>query len=404
MVICAAMFTERPLALPALRELLSERLTSPRFRQPLSRRGELRRPFVIEAHVHRFPAGDPANEEALFDSISRLMLRPLPRDRPLWDVHLVEQWGSGSVLVWRVHHAVGDGLALLRVLLNVADPSDSQELVPPIHPGPRWTDVPRGLASLVRMVLLPSDSRSPVKRPLAGRRHIAWSEAVSLQEIKAIGSRRHATVNEVLTCALAGALHRMLVARGITPPRSVRAIVPFDLRAGQTDERLGNEFGLLFHSLPLGDLSFAQRLRKVKRESSRLKTSPEGVVTFLLLRLIGLLSPGLATLAIRFFSRKASVVLTNLAGPRHRLALGGSMISDFIFWVPQTHRIGLGLSIFSYGGTVRVGVNADEACLPSPQALARDFVAELRSASLGEALPAGALVRAPGKGPRELSP
>ncbi len=385
MMICAAMFTERPLALPALRGLLTERLLSPRFRQPLSRRGELRRPFEIEAHVHRCPGGDPPNAEALFERISGLMLRPLPRSRPLWDVNLVEHWGPGSVLVWRVHHAVGDGLALLRVLLSAADQRDPQGLAPPVHPGPRWRDVPRGLASLARVVFLPADSQSPVKRPLAGRREIAWSEPVSVEEIKAIGSRQHATVNEVLTCALAGALHRSLLARGISPPRSVRAIVPFDLRAGQTDERLGNEFGLLFLSLPLGALTFAQRLRKVKRESARIKTSPEGVVTFLLLRLIGLLSPGLATLAIRFFSRKASVVLSNLAGPRHRLALGGAVISDFIFWVPQTHRIGLGLSILSYAGKVRIGVNADVACLPSPQALAQDFVSELRSASQGRA-------------------
>jgi hypothetical protein len=48
-----------------------------------------------------------------------------------------------------------------------------------------------------------------------------------------------------------------------------------------------------------------------------------------------------------------------------------------MFWVPQSARLGLGVSIFSYAGQVTVGILSDVAVVPDPETLVADLHAEL---------------------------
>src|SRR6476620_10750863 len=81
-------------------------------------------------------------------------------------------------------------------------------------------------------------------------------------------------------------------------------------------------------------------------------------------------------MAVRFFGAKASVVLTNVPGPRTRLELAGVPVSRLMFWVPQSGHMGLGISIFSYAGTVTIGVIVDAGLVPDPDALVADMHVE----------------------------
>jgi diacylglycerol O-acyltransferase len=82
---------------------------------------------------------------------------------------------------------------------------------------------------------------------------------------------------------------------------------------------------------------------------------------------------------VGFFSRKASLVVTNVPGPRAHLHLAGHEIDRIMFNVPHPATLGLGVSILSYAGEVRVGVRADVAVLPDPGALARAFAREVEA-------------------------
>ena len=176
---------------------------------------------------------------------------------------------------------------------------------------------------------------------------------------------------------LAGALSRYLALyREGRPRRWLRAIVPYDLRAGETDEHLGNRFGLLFLPLPISPMSPLERLRKVKRRLDHLKNTPEAWVAYGLLETIGRISSRLAGGAILLFGRKGSIVLTNVAGPRQRVSICGVELDDLVFWVPQAGGIGVGFSFFSYAGSVRLGVSVDTRRVADPQVLADLFVAE----------------------------
>jgi diacylglycerol O-acyltransferase / wax synthase len=186
----------------------------------------------------------------------------------------------------------------------------------------------------------------------------------------------------VLVAALSGALREHLGQTGPVPAQ-VRAVVPFDLRAGGSDEALGNRFGLLFLALPTGTADPRERLVQVKRSMDAKKLTPEGLVVFALLGLVGRLSPLLSSALIQLFASKATLVLTNVAGPRSKVSMSGAPVDDIAFWVPQAGGLGLGMSILSYGGQLRVGIAADTRCVPEPRLLAEAFVRELRALDAG---------------------
>jgi hypothetical protein len=91
---------------------------------------------------------------------------------------------------------------------------------------------------------------------------------------------------------------------------------------------------------------------------------------------IGCLPPDVAKRTARLFGDKASCVLTNVPGPRQPLYFAGRKINNFMFWVPRSGRIGLGVSILSYDGRVTLGVASDEKLMPDPELLLDGFEEE----------------------------
>jgi len=77
-------------------------------------------------------------------------------------------------------------------------------------------------------------------------------------------------------------------------------------------------------------------------------------------------------------SRKATLVLSNVPGPREPLRLAGAPVESMMFWVPQSGDVGLGLSVLSCDGRVHFGVMSDAAPVAEPQQIAARFPAELR--------------------------
>ncbi len=382
MIITAVIITSRRLARERVADLLAERLKEyPRFRCAPAMRRDGRHataPFDIHQQVLRAALSPTADEKALRAWLASTLGRPLPRNRPLWELHVFERYGAeGTALVWRIHHALADGASLLRVLLSIADE-------PPTHltgPAPRRRPnvlhgmrlLLRGVVALARLVLRPGDVHTRLKGRLSGTNRVAWSEPIALDAVKDIARREDATVNDVLVTALTGAIRQYLVSCGEAPRRPLRAIIPFDLRSKPADRSLGNRFGLLYLSLPIDCPEPQARLRAVRRRMQRLKQSPEALIMFRLMAFAGRLSPLVTALGLRFFARKATVVLTNVAGPREELSLDGAPIRDIEFWVPHVGGLGICFSIFSYAGSVRVGITSDVARVPDPERLAQAF-------------------------------
>src|SRR5450759_3935500 len=58
---------------------------------------------------------------------SELMSAPMDSRKPLWNMHVIDNYRGGSVILTRVHHCIGDGIALVRVMLSLTDESPTAE-------------------------------------------------------------------------------------------------------------------------------------------------------------------------------------------------------------------------------------------------------------------------------------
>ncbi len=390
-------------------ELLRERFLSHlRFRQvvhePRVRLGTpswvLDEGFDLERHLISASLPGDAGQRELEDYVSGLMATPLDHSRPLWQFHLIENFKGGSALVGRVHHCIGDGMSLVQVMLGLADnPPEAigagdrarlgdVRIGPPSVLRRGWRAVQMGAASaasLVRLLALPADPGTVLRGKLGIEKRAVWSDPIALDEIKAIGKRLGGTVNDVLLSAMAGALRRYLEQRGASPAGlNLRAVVPVNLRPPSETE-LGNRFGLVFLPLPIGHAGPMARLRALRRRMERIKRSPDPFVVYGLLRFFGATTPQILGLALHIFGRKATAVMTNVPGPRQPLVFGGHECDSILFWVPQSGKLGMGVSILSYNGWVRVGLATDVGLVPDPASILRhyhDALHELDTADL----------------------
>src|SRR5450759_768193 len=160
---------------------------------------------------------------------------------------------------------------------------------------------------------------------------------------------------------------------------AIRASVPVNLRPPDQPHQLGNAFGLVFLTLPVGIVDPVRRLRAIKREMDELKGSPEALVAFGLLTVLGMVPIEVEQLGLRFFGTKATAVLTNVPGPRQPMYLAGRKLNKIMFWVPQSGHLGLGISILSYAGGVMLGVATDEGLVPDPEGIVDAFALEFES-------------------------
>jgi diacylglycerol O-acyltransferase / wax synthase len=425
MIINGVLVMDEPVSFDRLQALMRRRLLSiHRFRQRVVHvKGdpfwEEDPEFDLDHHVQRMELPRPGDDGALREIISSLMGEPLDLKRPLWSFYLLEGYkGQGCVLMGRLHHCIGDGMALLLVLLSLTDlePGGSggtetyDELDSPFtdlfRETPHGAEAARQLAERVmpdgirlmqqsadafrsmgavttgvasaaafsRLVLRLPDPSTILKGPLGVPKRVAWSEPITIDEVKEVGGALKATLNDVLLSAMAGGLRRYLLHRGEKANGvTFRAAMPVNLRPLEDMADLGNQFGLIFLSLPIGIEDPVERLRALHENANALKRSAEPMVVLAILKLLGMSPLALQKMAVTIFGSKATAVMTNVPGPREVLHLAGRPIREIFFWVPQSGHLGLGISIFSYAGHVRMGLATDAGLVPDPEIIVRGF-------------------------------
>ncbi|RJS17439.1 wax ester/triacylglycerol synthase family O-acyltransferase [Corallococcus sp. H22C18031201] len=423
MMITAVLWFEGRLDRQRLRDVVRERLVEryPRFRQ----RVETGRPGAphwvdvedldLDAHVTSVEVAAPGDRAALEALVGHWMSVPLERSRPLWHLHVVEGANGGDVLLARLHHCMADGIALARVLLSLTDGAEVEVPVPeprrvetpgwmrlalgamsvagtaraalrkgvqlvqePILAGDLMREGALGAAALGKLLVMPADPPSPLRGPLGQEKRAAWSTPIPLARVKALGRALEGTVNDVLLAALAGAVRRYLESRD-APAEDVHVLVPVNLRPldEPVPRALGNRFGVVFLRLPVHIEEPRRRVRELARRMEALKRSPEAVLTFGALEFLGHTPAAVERWVVDVMGTKASLVATNVPGPKAPVSLAGTRLEGLTFWVPQAGHVGLGVSLFSYAGQVTVGVAADASRVPEPALLLAAFDAEL---------------------------
>jgi len=131
MIITGFLAFDEPLDYDRVTEVIKNRLLfydrfKKRVIRPLSGVGnsywELDSKFDLRSHIHRIALPSPGDKKTLQNVISDLTSQPLDPTKPLWMAHIIENCeNGGSVLFMRIHHCIADGIALIRVLLSMAD-------------------------------------------------------------------------------------------------------------------------------------------------------------------------------------------------------------------------------------------------------------------------------------------
>lgn len=405
MMITGLMWFDTVLDHQDLLDLLRERMVErfPKFSQRVVTDGSGRAfweddpHFDVAHHVSRVGLPAPGGKEGLELFVSQTLSSRLDPDRALWHVDLVDGLYDGSAIVVRLHHVIADGISLARVLLQLADASDdgpkkkrkaqvglagvARRVRKAVEAGSHWITDPQELASLAKrtwegaaalthLATMPADPPSPLRGPLGVRKVAGWMPPIDLDEVKRVGKAHQATVNDVLLAVLGLALRRYLADRDCEVDQ-LRTFVPFNLRPPNKPipADLGNQFGLVILELPLHTDDPLEALASMKQRMDAIKRSPEAVVTYGVLQAMAEAPEVGKQAMLDFFGAKASMITTNVPGPRQPLHLAGHEVKGIMCWVPQSADVGVGVSILSYAGTVRMGVAGDANLIPDPHAL-----------------------------------
>jgi len=374
--------------------------------------------FDIDAHLHRIALPSPGDQRALEELVNDFMSTPLDFSKPLWQFHLIENYGEGCALLCRLHHCIADGIALVRVLLDLTEDGPANGIGEENSETPGETEsnqvrddaddgrtpstygqkaesfLTQGVdflsdpervresaklgaessKALAHLLLLTPDPKTSFKGKLGVRKRCSWSKPIPLARIKEVGKIAGGTVNDVLLSTVAGAFGRYLRRKGeAIGGLDFRAIVPVNLRPLDEELTLGNSFGIVFLSLPIGIDDPIERLHELKRRMDAIKGTPEAIVAFGILNAIGIAAPEIEDIVVDIFGKKGTAVMTNVPGPREVRYLAGKPIRGVMAWVPQSGRLGLGVSIISYAGEVLVGIATDAGLTPDPETIVGAF-------------------------------
>ena len=199
---------------------------------------------------------------------------------------------------------------------------------------------------------------------------IAWSQPLSLTDVKAVGRSQDATVNDVLLAAVAGGVQRYLkVHHGWA--REIQWLVPVNLKpfADNLPEELGNYFALVMLPMPLRADDAESRIRQMKTQMERIKHSDEAALTFGLQRAMSLSPAQVQFFLTNFFANKTAGVLTNVPGPSGMLRFAGSPVRQIVGFAPCSGQQPIAATIFSYNNTVTIGFATDAGLIPDPDVL-----------------------------------
>jgi diacylglycerol O-acyltransferase len=404
--------------------LISQRIgLVPRYRQKVKWvPGRLANPvwvddsdFDVTYHVRRSALPKPGNREQLKELVGRLQSRQLDRNRPLWEIYLVEGLEQGRVaIITKTHHAMVDGVSAIDIGTVILD----VEPTPRDVPDDDWTARSEpGLLGLVigavgDMITRPTavldtarsavgDARatagkvasvaggvlaqaklmarqapdSPLNVPIGEQRRFGMADT-TLEDYKRVRKAHGGTVNDVVLATVSGALRTWLLTRGekVTATTVVRAMVPVSVRADEQKGELGNRVSSYFVDLPVGEGSAVMRLHQVSFAMRGHKESGAAVGADALVQLTGFAPPTIHALGARTASvmtrRLFNLVVTNVPGPQFPLYAAGAKMLSMYPVVPLAKGQAVSIGLTSYNGGVFYGLNADRDAMPDIDVLA----------------------------------
>ena len=374
--------------------------------------------FDLNLHLRRMRLAGDGSWSELLDEARRLSLTDFDRDRPLWEMVLVEGVEGGrSALLLKLHHSIADGQATVLIGLSLVelgvDPNPDEPPAPPpptaaditqqavsladisdnmrrartaleragevvadlargtvTDPVRTWTSALSTLASVGRFAAVPDGPLSPL---MTGRgttyRFAAFD--MPFASLREAAKRRDRSVNDAFMAAVGLGLERYHV-RHSTVVDELRFNVPISLRgdAGDRSGQASNAVTIARFTLPVAGLTIDERMDSAHAEVERWRKEPALRWADPLAEVSWLVPVPLLAQA----ARASDVTTSNVPGPPIPLYVAGARI---VGMYPLVATIGAAVNItmVTYDGSAFIGISADERAVPD----VHELVADLRS-------------------------
>jgi hypothetical protein len=345
---------------------------------------------AVELHVRPAPGG-----EDLAVAVSRAMSGRLDRSRPLWDLELVADAGDGrSALVWRVHHAMADGMTMMRwasdLLWDDAPVTTSAKVVAPPTPASVFSGVAGAARTAVSLgkEFRPLRGSGPFGGRIGSQRQAGFARC-SLDDLRAVGhgAGDGVTINDVVLTAVAGALREWCVEHG-APLTGARVKVPVSMHVHGPDAAdLGNHDSFMYVDLPVGEPDPLARLRAVNRETRERKMRHDAEAVYDVLGALDRVVPGAVRVAERLLMnpREFTLNVSNVPGPRSPISVLGHSVLELYSFAEIAERHPVRIAAVSLCDTMQFGVLTDPGLVPGTATLAAGIeasIAELQASVL----------------------
>ncbi len=367
--------------------------------------------FDLRHHLSRRVLDHPGGNHQLAAAVAAFAGIPLVRDRPLWELLVLEGLsGERIAVVVKIHHAVADGSAAVALLRNVlayatAEPS-TEPIDDPWHPESiptkgqllgtaahdqvtRWKGLPHLALQLVKQTRASElRRRSFALKPPLPLHHIpktSFNVSISstrtfamtdlpLADIKAVRRATGTSLNDVYLAVCGGALRRYLSDRGELPDRALIASVPVSTDP-DVARMSGNRVDSLYVSIGTDIADPLLRLRRIHEGMKASKKVRELLGHDLLAQRADIVPPQIYRSTLRIWSRShiadlvhppVNLVLSNVAGPRDRIFFGPIELEALYSVGPILEGIGLNITAWSYEGALGVSLLACPTSVPDP--------------------------------------
>jgi diacylglycerol O-acyltransferase len=387
----------------------------PIFNRKLAAPESLRNPGWIEAddydpdyHVFHYALPAPGRQADLLKLASRAHERLLDRNRPLWELHIIEGLEGGRFALYcKVHHALVDGVGALRMLNAMFSSSaddriafhkataEAEKVAPQLNLARQLDNMGRemrrhykalpGLSSLLaamgRDAMHPEEDlpplpftapRTPFNSDVDARREIVLAE-LPLGPIRRLARQHEGTINDVLVSICGGALRSYLASHDALPRKTLEAGVPVSLK--RPDEEGGNQVGFLLCPFFTNESDPVRRLQRVtsvmRKAKQRIRgvsrTAAQDFTNALMLPTLLLTLTGTANLV----NPALNAIVSNVPGPRRPLFLEGAQLERIYPLSVVTDGMGINITVVSYAGKLCIAITSCPTELPDIGGLGR---------------------------------
>ena len=371
--------------------------------------------FDLRFHVRHATLGGQGSLRALLDMAEPIAMQAFDKDRPLWELYLVDGLTGGRAgMILKLHHAVSDGMGLVRMtgalvertrerdprkaeasaeFARASEPSEGdrlrdaarhrrsqqvssgQRLVRALASGvasflrdPSGTleDVRETAESIGRSLKPVSEPMSPIMRERGMALRLSGFP-VPLTDLKRAGEALGGTLNDAFVTAIAGGLRLYHEKRG-APVDELRMTMPINLREADKAQKAGNQFAPARFLVPVGIADVRERLREIQ---SRIREQRGEKALPFIDDIFGVMNalPRAASLTLLGGMLKAiDFVTSNVPGPRFAVYLAGAKIERMFPFGPPAGAA-VNVTLYSYDGVCQVGVNCDRAAVPDAELL-----------------------------------